>query len=463
MRAVKIFLSKKQTFVTPPGLGKHLSTAEITQAEVALARIAQKEVFPKEFESLQQHGISSDKSRLQSLHPFFYEQQQIIRVGGRLRRSPESAEFKHQIVLPDDHHITTLVSRYLHEKQAHCGQEHLISSLRQRFWPLKCRCMVKKVINNCMACRKRSVKPTIPLMADLPVQRITGFSKPFQFTGLDYFGPLIAKRARSRVKRWGCIFTCMVTRAVHLELSDSLDTSDFIMTLRCFIGRRGAPAELFSDNGSNFRGADRELRDNLRCLDQDKIIDFSLQNCMTWNFIPPHAPHFGGAWESLVKSVKRSLSAILKEQIVTDTVLRTTLVEVEAIMNSRPLTYNSTDANDFSALTPNHFLYGGATAVTSIGKFDDQDFSSRRRWRHCQVLSDHKMAERIPSKSYTAKSMEIWAEESQAEWFGALGWWECTSRSMASRTHYRNIPKSRSKSSISQSENSIRRIPQACV
>jgi hypothetical protein len=161
------------------------------------------------------------------------------------------------------------------------------------------------------------------------------------------------------------------------------------MVLRCFISRRGQPSEIFSDNGTNFRGAEKELMDCLQQLDQDKVHNFLLIYHIQWNFIPPHAPHFGGAWERLVGSVKRTLKAILKESCVTESVLRTALAEVEVVVNSRPLTYNSSDTADFSALTPNHFLHGGTSKINPVGHFDLKEIDSRKRWRQSQVIADH--------------------------------------------------------------------------
>ena len=367
----------------------YLSVPELHDAEMSLVRLAQQEGFPAEYKSLQQNNELDERSSIFSLTPFLDVSLDMIRVGGRLHHASIVDEAKHQFLLPYDHHITRLLARDAHMRLMHGGPEHMIASLRQRFWPVKCRQMVKKIQHDCMDCRRKSVQPAVPLMANLPKQRISGFTRPFQFTGLDYFGPMTAKRARSRVKKWGCIFTCLVTRAIHLELADSLLTDDFIMALRCFICRRGQPAEIFSDNGTNFKGAERELQENLHQLDQERIHKFLQRSHTTWHFIPPYSPHFGGVWESLVKSVKRALQAVLKEQIVTESVLRTTLIEVEAVVNSRPLTYNSSDPTDFTALTPNHFLHGGATIITPPGSFETQEICSRKRWRQSQVIADH--------------------------------------------------------------------------
>ena len=348
--------------------------------------MAQQDGFAKDYAKLHDGQDIASDSHLRSLDPFFDPQLGAIRVGGRLRNVPDCIEDQHQLLLPYDNHITRLILHAEHQNSAHCGPEQLIAAVRRRYWPIKCRLVSKSVIKGCFECRKRTALPVVPFMADLPSQRVTGYTRPFQFTGVDYFGPMMVKRARSRIKKWGCLFTCLVTRAVHLELADSLDTDDFIMVLRCFISRRGKPQEIFSDNGTNFIGADRELRECVQSLEQDKVDHFLIDSGVKWNFIPPNAPHFGGAWEALVKSVKRALKAVLKQTCVTESVLRTTMIEVENVVNSRPLTHNSLDPNDLSALTPNHFLLGHSAVSPPLGQFD---INSRRKWKQSQVLTDH--------------------------------------------------------------------------
>jgi hypothetical protein len=352
-------------------------------------RKAQIDGFSHDYADLSSGLVVSSESHLKSLDPFFDFDLQLIRVGGRLKNAPKCVVAQQQILLPYDHHISKLILVAEHRKSAHSGPEHLVSMVRQKYWPVKCRLMAKKIISDCFDCRRRTCLPAIPFMADLPCERVAGFTRPFQFTGVDYFGPMLVKRARSRIKRWGCLFSCLVTRAIHCELADSLETDDFLLVLRCFISRRGKPQQIFSDNATNFVGADRELQDCLQRLKQDKIDDFLVQSGIKWNFIPPNAPHFGGAWEIMVKSVKRALKAVLKETCVTESVLRTTLTEVENVVNSRPLTPNSQDPNDLSALTPNHFLHGVYSSVVPPDQCDPSEIDSRKRWRQAQVLSDH--------------------------------------------------------------------------
>lgn len=140
-------------------------------------------------------------------------------------------------------------------------------------------------------------------MAPLPPARLAAYSRPFSYVGLDYFGPLLVKQGRTNVKRWIALFTCLTVRAVHLEVVNSLTTSSCVSAVRRFIGRRGAPIEFYSDNGTNFQGAERLLREQ---IEQELSSTFTSARTK-WFFIPPGAPHMGGAWERMVQSVKAAM------------------------------------------------------------------------------------------------------------------------------------------------------------
>jgi hypothetical protein len=311
LRAVRNFLSGCRRLKITPLSGKELQPSELQNSEWCLLRQSQRDGFPSEFSSLHDGQDIPDRSPLRPLAPIFDASLDLIRVGGRIKNSPVAFESKHQVLLPHSHHVTSLIVQAEHEALAHAGQEHIIASLRQRYWPIKCRNLVKRIIRQCFDCRRRSAKAAVPIMAALPSPRVSGYVRPFLYTGIDYFGPMLVKRGRSRVKKWGCLFTCLSTRAVHLEIADSLETDDFIMVLRCFIARRGRPVEIYSDNGTNFVGAQRELKECLEALEHSQVHNFLLKSSISWNFIPPHAPHFGGAWERLVRSVKSTLKAVL--------------------------------------------------------------------------------------------------------------------------------------------------------
>lgn len=226
-------------------------------------------------------------------------------------------------------------------------------------------------------------------MASLPQSRLEAFTPPFYNTGVDYFGPLLVKERRSTVKRYGCLFTCLVTRAVHLEIAHSLETDSFIMALRRMMARRGKPRNIYSDNGTNFVGAERELKECLDGMDQAKISDTLSRDRIQWFFNPPSAPHFGGVWERLVKSAKKALKITLNGQLVNDETLLTLTAEVESLLNSRPLTHVSVDPQDLEAITPNHFLIGRNSPNVPPDVFDERDLNSKKRWRQAQTLTDH--------------------------------------------------------------------------
>ena len=225
-------------------------------------------------------------------------------------------------------------------------------------------------------------------MGSLPGARLEAYHPPFTFTGVDLFGPLTVKWGRGTAKRWGCLFTWLTTRAVHLEVTPSLETDDFIMVLRQFISRRGPPKEIWSDRGTNFVGASRELKEAIAHWNEETIERQLQQKGIRWVFQPPAAPHMSGVWERLVQITKKHLKSVAGDGLLSDVELRTLLGEVESIVNNRPITAVSDDPDDCSALTPNHFLLQRATQLPP-GVFVNEDLFSRKRWRKVQFLAGH--------------------------------------------------------------------------
>ena len=144
-------------------------------------------------------------------------------------------------------------------------------------------------------------------MADFPASRLEMSHPPFINIGTDFFGPYLTTMKRSTVKRWCCVFTCFVTRAVHIEITHSMDTSSYIMALHRFISRRGTPAVIYSDNGTNFVGGEREMREVVENWNLNKVADAMSNKGIKWRFNPQGAPHFGGVWERMVRACKRAL------------------------------------------------------------------------------------------------------------------------------------------------------------
>jgi len=233
------------------------------------------------------------------------------------------------------------------------------------------------------------VKLELPVMADLPDSRLGYQQPPFANTGVDFFGPILVRHGRKTEKRYGVLFTCLTSHAVHLEIAHSLDTNSCLMAVRRMMARRGRPANIWSDNGTNFVGAEKELREALKRLDSERIGDQLSDERVQWHFNPPSSPHFGGAWERLVQSAKIALKAFVGKQCVNDETLLTFMAEVESLMNGRPLTHVSTDYRNEDALTPNHFLLGRGNPNFSPDVVNGKDLCSRKRWKHAQVMTQH--------------------------------------------------------------------------
>ncbi|XP_055612548.1 uncharacterized protein LOC129759164 [Uranotaenia lowii] len=273
----------------------------------------------------------------------------VLRMEGRT----EKAEFlpfdlRFPIILPRIHYVSELLVRQYHERYGHGFRESVKNEIMQRF-----------VINGLtcgMWCKMRKCMPETPRMASLPIQRLTPFKRPFTFVGLDYLGPIEVAVGRRREKRWVVVFTCLVVRAVHLEVAHSLSAQSCLMAIRRFVNRRGPPSEYFSDNGTNLRGASKEITQQVRDI-QTVCADEFTSATTSWHFIPPATPHMGGAWERMVRSVKSIMGALDDGRKLNDEILLTTLAEAEDIINSRHLTVVSQEAGN-EPFCPNSFLRG---------------------------------------------------------------------------------------------------------
>ncbi|XP_055609919.1 uncharacterized protein LOC129756897 [Uranotaenia lowii] len=342
-----------------------LTQDELRKAERTLFKQVQWQSYPDEMVTLSkykqnpkgQHFIDSSSSIYQ-LSPFL-DEHGILRIDGRIAKAPKTKlDCKYPIILSKNHRVTYLLVDDYHRRFKHGNNETIVNEIRQRFHVTSIRGFVKDVVKKCQLCRVRNSRPIIPRMGPLPLARLSSGSRPFTYVGVDYFGPLQVKVGRASVKRWVALFTCLTIRAVHLEVIYSLTTEACIMGIRRFIARRGAPVEFHSDNGTNFQGAERLLREQ---------INVGLESTFTnrntkWCFIPPGAPHMGGAWERMVRSIKLAMSDAYNENL-DDERLLTLLIEAEFIVNCRPLTYLPLGSAEQEALTPNHLLLGNSTGV----------------------------------------------------------------------------------------------------
>ena len=215
------------------------------------------------------HGGRTRKRKrvaLDRLSPFL--EHGLMRVGGRLGKAPICFETKHPVILPTNHRFTQLVVVEHHQRVRHQGMGHTWTSIREKFRIIKDGAAVRKIIGKCVFCRKRNAARGEQFMAELPSARLQVDKPPLSSVGIDYFGPYFEKQYRSMVKRFGCIFTCMTTRAVHIEIAHSLSTDSFLKAFRRFVGRRGNVEQVYSDNGTNFVGAERILKKELQRFNQ---------------------------------------------------------------------------------------------------------------------------------------------------------------------------------------------------
>ncbi|XP_049284605.1 uncharacterized protein LOC125764417 [Anopheles funestus] len=346
-----------------------LTQEEMERAERVMWRRAQGEFFQEEVRGLKDMGeearcrtVSKD-SPIYGLLPYA-DEFGILRMRGRIGAAPElpySARFP--IILPRDSRITHLLVDMYHRRFRHANNETVVNELRQQYQIPKMRRLVAKVARCCVFCLIRRSLPQIPPMAPLPAQRLTSHVRAFTYVGLDYFGPLFVRRGRAREKRWVALFTCLTVRAIHLEVVSSLSTDSCIMAVRRFVARRGSPVEFFSDNGTNFQGASQQLRREIDARNETLATTFTNANTR-WTFNPPGAPHMGGVWERMVRSVKAAIGTVAELQRTPhDETLLTVMAEAEGMINSRPLKYLPLDSASQEALTPNHFLMGSSSGV----------------------------------------------------------------------------------------------------
>ena len=366
-----------------------LKPDEIKTASILIIKDVQQSEFDEEIEDLQNKREIEKESKLHQFKPFL-DDDGIMRVGGRLKSAPISFDAKHQIFIPKGHFATLIAEKY-HRRNGHVGVNQTLSEIRQKYWILNGRIVTKRVIKSCIECQRFRTKPEIPMMADLPASRTQLEEPPFTNTGVDFFGPLTIKQGRKHLKRWVSLFTCMTIRCVHLEVVESLETDDFLNALQRFISRRQKPKKMLSDCGTNFKGAANELKEELKKLNHNKIGDFCTNKEMEWQFNPPSAPHMGGAWERLVRTVKTTMKFVLKNLILTEFQLITFITEVENIVNSRPLTPLSEDPNDMEPLTPNHFLKGfnNSDVLLETNQVSNKGKIFRKKWKHIQMCLDH--------------------------------------------------------------------------
>ena len=368
-----------------------LSSADLFKAKIAVIRVVQNESFKSLFQSVRLNSLPR-KDSLRKLN-LFVDSEGILRVGGRLIRSGDSFDIKFPILIPGKSNLAELIIRHCHSLVFHQGRGMTLNCIRQSgFFIFGASSLVSRFIYNCVRCKRLRGSNLFQKMSDLPIDRLSK-SSPFDFCGVDFFGPFFVKSRRSTVKYYGCLFTCLYSRAVHVETCCNFSSDSFLMALRRFIAIRGPIVHVRCDKGTNFVGASNELKDQMRQLDCDKIRQFLLDNNgdIEFKFNPPSASHFGGVFERQIGSIRRVFDGILAEfgGILNPESLTTFLYEASAIVNSRPLSCVNINDETLEPLTPNHLLTGKTRVVVSPpGSFTKDDTYLIKHWRRVQYLAN---------------------------------------------------------------------------
>ena len=361
-----------------------IAADEMRHKESVVIKHVQPESFAGEIRALVNDENMLKSSSLRALDPTL--RYGVLVVGGRIKHAHLNENVWHPVILPSKHQLSAMILQSYHDV-AHLGTNWTPSFVQERFWIPHGQNRLSKIRRKCVTCRKLNGKPMQQKMADLPPERCKSDQRVFQNTGVDIFSPFHVRVGRSQAKRYGAIFTCFATRAVHLEVLRSMEADSFMNAFLRFAARRSFPENIWCDNGTNFVGAKSELLKSMRELDRNKVIRAARQKDVQWVFNPPSALHFGGVWERLIRTVRQVMVAVLGlSPCLTDEILLTTFCEKENLVNSRPVTKCNDDVNDLGPLTPNHLLLMCTNESLPLGEVRDSDMY-RRRWRHVRYLT----------------------------------------------------------------------------
>ena len=352
-------------------------------------REIQEQHFPEERGELLRANRVKQTSKILQLRAYL-DPEGIIRCSSRTALSdilPHDQKFP--IILPKDSSAVKSLIRYYHSVilEHNGGHAHLLSEMQQKFWLVNGRTQCKSITSNCVLCKRARRTPEHQVQGELPVQRIPDSkTAPFAHTILDAAGPFLCTQRRATVKRYIIVFSCMIYRALHLEVVHELSMDGFLMAFDRFTARRGIPEYIRSDNGTNFRAASSELRELWKFWDESALSRRGYSG-IKWQFAAPLAPHTQGAVERMVQLVKRGLVTKLANQSWNEEVLETVTVKLEGILNSRPLTYVSTDIKDSRALTPNSFLL--PLTSRELGPIAEVDgVYLKKKWKQVNQILD---------------------------------------------------------------------------
>ncbi|XP_054737887.1 uncharacterized protein LOC129244295 [Anastrepha obliqua] len=332
---------------------------ERVSALIFWVKYVQNIAFKKDVLAITKYSAVNKSSSLYKLHPIL-DSEGILRIGGRLANANIPFSERYPAILPKENHLTILIIRQAHQRTLHGGTQATLHYIRRQFWT--------------------------QIMGDLPAGRCN-VSLPFMHTGVDFAGPFNVKTTKGRghttYKGYVALFVCFATRAIHLELVSDLTTDTFLAALNRFVSVRGLCSDIYSDQGTTFVGANALMQQEVRAfkMQLQAAVTYSSKVGITWHFIPPGAPNFGGLWEAGVKSMKHHLKRVINLTPLTFEEFYTILKQVEACLNSRPMAAISDDPQDLTALTPGHFLVGRALTAIPEQNILDEKLGFLKRWK----------------------------------------------------------------------------------
>lgn len=345
-----IFNCKNQNRRTGP-----LSKEEIDKSEELIIKCHQNEYFHDEIVQLMQKKEIGKSSRVSKLVPWI-DERGIMRLGGRIQYSSLDEYTKQPIILDGHSKLADLIVSDTHESIFHGGLAETLFEIRTRYWLIKGRQVVKRIIGKCLTCRRYTYKPLVSQQPALPRERLVD-TVPFDTTGIDFAGPLFVKEADGKRKVYIVLFTCATMRAVNLELAGSMDVEAFVLALKRFVTRRGVPSIIMTDNARTFKRTCHELQTAWN-MDDEAINNFSTNLRITWKYIVERAPWWGGWWERLVGLTKRLLKRSLGRSLLSFEELATTITCIEGALNSRPISTIRDGPENELAISPSDILVG---------------------------------------------------------------------------------------------------------
>lgn len=369
----------------------------------------------------QRRNGSDSPALLKSIKHFknvelFKDQYGVLRCKSRMENSKLPWTSIEPIILVKGSYLTELIILDIHQRNYHVGTSHTLATLRKNYWLIHGRREVYRIVHSkCLKCRRYNAVPyRAPEISPLPQFRIQPSSHPFENTGIDVFGPIYvystASMNKEKIKRWVLLFTCLVTRAIHLEVLENLDTQDILCAMKKFTARRGTPSLILSDNAPQFHLVNGTMQELWQTFYEDESANkyFTEHNLM-WKFTPQSAPWMGGAYERLVGVTKDAFKRTYSEQTVNEREFTTAIVEIEAVINNRPIAYVDKDLTS-QLLTPNHFLRVKFPAIPiDVQPRDQRNLSTKERllayWKATE--QDLNIYWRIWSEQYLLALTEV--------------------------------------------------------